>query len=202
MIEQKGVDAMQWRNRVHLIMTANADWVVPASHDERRYAMFSVSNKRLKDEKYFELLHREMNEGGLEAMLHDLLQVDLGDWHPRRIPNTAALREQKARSMSLLETWWENVLQEGVVPAGMKETPDIAMAQYIMNHARDFAPRLKDLTAAAMGRFLAEHGCLKLHRATGNAWRFPTLPEARKKWESRYQGWDWEHAIERWEPRV
>lgn len=202
MIEQKGVDAMQWRNRVHLIMTANADWVVPASHDERRYAMFSVSNRRLKDEKYFEALHREMNEGGLEAMLHDLLQVELGDWHPRRIPNTAALREQKARSMSLLETWWENVLQEGVVPAGMKETPDIAMAQYIMNHARDFAPRLKDLTAAAMGRFLAEHGCIKLHRATGNAWRFPTLPEARKKWESRYQGWDWEHSIDRWEPRV
>lgn len=202
MIEQKGVDAMQWRNRVHLIMTANADWVVPASHDERRYAMFSVSNRRLKDEKYFEALHREMNEGGLEAMLHDLLQVELGDWHPRRIPNTAALREQKARSMSLLETWWENVLQEGIVPAGMKETPDIAMAQYIMNHARDFAPRLKDLTAAAMGRFLAEHGCIKLHRATGNAWRFPTLPEARKKWESRYQGWDWEHPIERWDPRI
>ena len=43
MIEQKGVDAAPWKNRLHVIMAANADWVVPASHDERRYAMFDAS---------------------------------------------------------------------------------------------------------------------------------------------------------------
>jgi hypothetical protein len=198
MIEQKGVDAQQWKNRVHLIMTANAEWVVPASHDERRYAVFNVSNKRLKDEKYFSALHKEMRDGGLAAMLHDLMHVDLGDWHPRRIPNTGALREQKARSMSLQESWWESLLQEGIIPAASKDTPDIAMAQYLMNHAREFAPRLKDLTPAALGRFLAEHGCIKLHKANGNAWRFPALSEARGAWERRYQGWDWEQAINKW----
>lgn len=198
MIEQKGVDAQQWKNRVHLIMTANAEWVVPASHDERRYAVFNVSNKRLKDEKYFAALYREMNEGGLAAMLHDLLQVDLKDWHPRRIPNTEALREQKARSMNALQEWWESLLQEGTIPAASKDTPDIAMAQYLMNHARDFAPRLRDLSSAALGRFLAEHGCIKLHRASGNAWRFPELPRARQRWENYYQGWTWEHGATAW----
>ena len=198
MIEQKGVDAQQWQNRVHLIMTANADWVVPASHDERRYAVFNVSNRRLKDEKYFAALYREINSGGLEAMLHDLMHVDLGDWHPRRIPNTEALREQKARSMGLLESWWEYLLQEGSIPAAPKDTPDIAMAQYLMNHVREFAPRMRDLSAAALGRFLSEHGCIKLHRSSGNAWRFPTLIEARAKWERHYQGWKWEQASERW----
>lgn len=198
MIEQKGVDAQQWKNRVHLIMTANAEWVVPASHDERRYAVFNVSNRRLKDEKYFAALYKELREGGLAAMLHDLMQVDLKDWHPRRIPNTEALRQQKARSMSLQESWWESLLQEGCIPAAPKDTPDIAMAHYLMNHARDFAPRLKDLSSAALGRFLAEHGCIKLHRATGNAWRFPELPQARAAWERRYNGWRWEMQTERW----
>lgn len=202
MIEQKGVDAQQWKNRVHLIMTANAEWVVPASHDERRYAMFSVSNKRMKDEKYFAALHKEMNEGGLSAMLYDLMNVDLTGWHPRRIPNTEALREQKVRSMTLQESWWEGLLQEGSIPAAPKDTPDIAMAQYLMNHAREFAPRLRDLSAAALGRFLSEHGCIKIHRGTGNAWRFPELARARSAWEQRYQGWSWETAVERWVPKI
>lgn len=201
MIEQKGVDAQQWKNRVHLIMTANAEWVVPASHDERRYAVFNVSSKKLKDEKYFAALYKEMREGGLAAMLHDLMRVQLDDWHPRRIPNTEALREQKSRSMSLQESWWESLLQEGCIPAAPKDTPDIAMAQYLMNHARDFAPRLKDLSSAALGRFLAEHGCIKLHRANGNAWRFPELPKARTAWERRYQGWNWERPAEKWTAR-
>jgi len=201
MIEQKGVDAMQWRNRIHLIMTANAEWVVPASHDERRYAIFNVSNRRMKDEKYFASLHADMANGGLSAMLHDLLHLDLGDWHPRRIPNTKALREQKARSMSLLDSWWESILQEGCVPAAGKDALDTAPAQYLMNHVRDFAPRLRDLTPTALGRFLADRGCIKLHKTSGNAWRFPTLPEARSKWESHYQGWDWDHGIEGWRLR-
>jgi hypothetical protein len=201
MIEQKGVDATQWRNRVHLIMAANAEWVVPASHDERRYAMFNVSNKRLQNETYFNKLYDELENGGLEAMLYDLLRAKLGDWHPRKIPHTEALREQKIRSMTNLQEWWEQLLQEATIPAAPKDTPDVAMAVYLMNHAREFAPRLRDLTPAALGRFLSEHGCIKLHRTSGNAWRFPELPKARAEWERRYQGWRWGHDVEHWVAR-
>ena len=197
MIEQKGVDATQWRNRVHMIMAANAEWVVPASHDERRYAMFNVSNKKLRNETYFNALHDEINNGGLEAMLFDLLHVKLGDWHPRKVPNTEALRQQKIRSMTNLQEWWEQLLQEATIPAAGKE-PDIAMTQYLINHAREFAPRLRELTPAALGRFLADHGCIKLHRANGNAWRFPEINAARQEWERRYQGWQWHEKSEKW----
>jgi hypothetical protein len=44
-IEQKGVDPIQCPNRVKVIMAANAKWVVPASCDERRFAVFDVSNR-------------------------------------------------------------------------------------------------------------------------------------------------------------
>ena len=197
-IEQKGVDAVQWHNRIHLIMTANAEWVVPASHDERRYAMFNVSEKHMNDQKYFDALHEELNSGGLEAMLHDLKNVQLGTWHPRYILKTKALTEQKMQSMTPLLEWWESLLQEGNIPAAPKDTPDSAMALYLLNHAREFAPKLRELTPTRLGRFLSDHGCIKLHKGTGNAWRFPTLVEARTKWEQRYQGWPWGQQIMDW----
>ena len=197
-IEQKGVDAMQWHNRIHLIMTANAEWVVPASHDERRYAVFNVSEKYMGNEQYFRELYREIESGGLEAMLHDLKRVDLGKWHPRQIIKTQALAEQKMQSMIPLQEWYESLLQEGHIPAAPKDTPDTAMIAYLLNHAREFAPRLKELNVVRLGRFLAQHGCIKLHKASGNAWRFPQLPKARADWEKRYQGWTWQYKTDAW----
>ena len=197
-IEQKGIDAVQWHNRIHLIMTANAEWVVPASHDERRYAVFNVSEKYMGDENYFRKLHAEIENGGLEAMLHDLKNVELGKWHPRHIVKTKALVEQKMQSMLPLQEWWESMLQDGSVPAAGKEAPDVAMAVYLLNHAREYAPKARDLNATRLGRFLADHGCIKLHRATGNAWRFPDLSKARSVWEQRYQGWTWETDSKSW----
>ena len=197
-IEQKGIDAVQWHNRIHLIMTANAEWVVPASHDERRYAVFNVSEKHMGDENYFRALYAEIENGGLEAMLHDLKNVELGKWHPRHIVKTKALVEQKMQSMLPLQEWWESMLQDGSVPAAGKEAPDVAMAVYLLNHAREYAPKARDLNATRLGRFLADHGCIKLHRATGNAWRFPELSKARSMWEQRYQGWSWETESKSW----
>jgi hypothetical protein len=60
--------------------------VVPASHDERRYAVFDVSDRYTKSgvdadksKAYFDALHRELETGGLEAMMYDLMHCDLGD---------------------------------------------------------------------------------------------------------------------------
>ena len=198
------MDAVQWHNRIHLIMTANAEWVVPASHDERRYAVFNVSEKFMGNEKYFKALHDEINNGGLAAMLHDLKAVQLGDWHPRHIVKTQALVEQKMQSMQPLQEWWEALLQEGSIPAAPKDTPDTVMAVYLLNHAREFSARkLGDLNPTRLGRFLADHGCIKLHKSGGSAWRFPALPDARRQWEKRYQGhWRWEREVSGWQARA
>ena len=93
------------------------------------------------------------------------------------------------------------MLDEGSIPAAPKDAPDCAMAIYLLNHAKDFSGKLRDLTPTKLGRFLAEQGCIKLHRATGNAWRFPELPKARTSWERYYQGWKWEHAAEKWQAK-
>lgn len=198
MIEQKGIDATAWKNRLHVIMAANADWVVPASHDERRYAVFEVSGERIGDESYFRELHAEMKNGGLAAMLHDLLALDLKDWHPRKIVRTAALVEQKARSLDPLHEWWESVLQSGVLP-GVPDVTGSVPALVVFEYARREVPRLKDASDTRLGRFLRVMGCEGIHRKTGSFWRFPHVIDARKMWEDKFGQWHWRDKLADWQ---
>ena len=85
-IERKGIDLIQVPNYLHVGMLAEPGWVIPAGRYERRYAALEVSAIRRGDKAYFKALHREIAEGGAEAMFYDLGKLDLGDWHPRDIP--------------------------------------------------------------------------------------------------------------------
>src|SRR5262249_40602117 len=95
-IEKKGYDTITSDNMLHIIMAGNADWQVPASMDERRFAAFGVSEKHIGDRAYFDALFKQTFEnGGLEGMMFDLLERDLGDWHPRYdVPQTETLQDQ------------------------------------------------------------------------------------------------------------
>src|SRR6185503_3069857 len=101
-IEPKFVDAMTVQNMLHVLMASNEDWIVPAGEFERRYAVFEVSERKRQDQNWFGPLNEALEHGGYQAMLHDLLQLDLGDWHPRAIPMTEALRKQQLRSLQPL----------------------------------------------------------------------------------------------------
>lgn len=117
--EGKGRDAVMGKNHVHILMAANGDWVVPAGLDgERRFAVFEVSNGRRGDKDFFKALNHQLyREDGLEALLYDLLNYDLGDWAPRdHVPATQALMDQKVMTMSDIERWWYNKLVDGVLP--------------------------------------------------------------------------------------
>ena len=66
-IEQKGVDAIAWRNRLKVVMSAlqcrRVGWCL-ATHEERRYAAFEVSSARINDKPYFKALHAQINSRG------------------------------------------------------------------------------------------------------------------------------------------
>ena len=117
MIEPKNVNAFEIDNCLHVIMASNNDWVVPASADERRYAVFDVSDARLGELDYFKKLNEELDGGGLAAMLHDLLGMDLGEWHPREdVPQTEALRRQKVLSLKGVAGIVFGFAEAGVLP--------------------------------------------------------------------------------------
>ncbi|MCA3632229.1 MAG: bifunctional DNA primase/polymerase [Methylobacterium sp.] len=115
--EGKGVNIVQGRNFVHLMMASNNDWIVPAEADARRFAVFDVSDNRQGDHAFFKALNVQLKKGGLEAMLHDLLAIELGDWRPPHdIPRTKALASQKALTLDPASRWWMNVLERGWLP--------------------------------------------------------------------------------------
>lgn len=121
-IEPKNVDIFQVENALHIIMAANEEWVVPAGIDERRFAMFEVSELHKGDKAYFTPLYAELANGGLAAMMYDLLAKDLQGWHPREdVPQTPALMKQKIATFDTKQTWWHDTLRRGTLPLAIKD---------------------------------------------------------------------------------
>jgi hypothetical protein len=112
-IERKGIDAKSVPNHVHLLMASNADWVVPASGDERRYAVLDVSNARRQDHPYFKELQEEWESGGREAFLHALMTRDISRFNVRQAPATRGLVSQKLLSMPPVDQWFLEMLKNG-----------------------------------------------------------------------------------------
>lgn len=118
MFEGKGRDAKPASNFIHVFMAANEEWIVPASADERRYAVAKVSDKWRGKVAKWEALYAEMKRDdgqGYRAMLFDLLLRDLPkNWNPQAaVPQNAALTDQKLRSMPRVPRWWYEQLYSG-----------------------------------------------------------------------------------------
>jgi hypothetical protein len=198
-IERKGYDIIEVDNKLHVIIASNNDWVVPAGVDARRFAMFNVSEKHKQDQEYFTKLFEQMRNGGLQAMLHDLLAMDLGDWHPRNdVPQTKALHEQKNISLLPADQWWLNLLEEGILPGNVESAnpanqrppfnPSRAESQHLFKHARETVPGLKHSSDNALGKILRDRGCHSIGRmptTDRRGWQFPSLSSCRLEWDSK-----------------
>jgi hypothetical protein len=114
-IEYKGKDVLRVKNHVRLLIATNHDWAVPAGFEERRFCVIDVGDAHMQDTAYFEALVNEMNNGGREAFLHYLLNFDLTGVNLRKLPQTAALMENKILSMSSAEQFWYEILVRGTV---------------------------------------------------------------------------------------
>jgi hypothetical protein len=117
-IEGKGRDIKQAKNHIHLMLASNNEWFLPTSFGdgERRFFVSKVNNSRQGDVKFFTALHRQMDHGGLAAMLYDLASEPIGDWCPRNnIPDTQALHDQKFRNMDPIQQWWYTILNRGYI---------------------------------------------------------------------------------------
>ena len=115
MCEPKGKDAFPVKNHVHLIIASNSQWVVPAGLEERRFMVLDVSNKYIQDLNYFKAIFHQMNHGGREAMLYDLLETDLSSVNLRTIPRTDALLDQIIHTMSPAHKFWFERLRAGTL---------------------------------------------------------------------------------------
>lgn len=199
-IEQKKIDAIPWRNRLHVIMAANADWVVPASHDERRYAVFEVAETRARDRSYFDALHNQLRTGGLAAMLHDLLHLELKGWHPREIPETKELQKQKEETLRPVGQFWTDWVEESRVQKMVTyKGPEqyVISLEVLLEHARQWTGQR--ISRKELTKFLREQGCHPVSDGSGRYWALPPLKEARAIWEQKYGKWNWSNNKEHWD---
>src|SRR5690606_31271992 len=120
-IEGKGVDAEAAPNYKHLILASNEDWVVPAGLDERRFFVIEMSDGHKQDHAYFAKIQADLDGGGYENLLHFLRTYDLSDFEVRRVPNTKALRSQKAESLQGFERYLYELLWSGELPEKGKQ---------------------------------------------------------------------------------
>jgi hypothetical protein len=113
-IEGKYQNAVQVPNFLHIMMASNETWVVPASLRSRRWLVLDVDDIHANDHDYFGAIQAELEHGGYEAMLHELLERPrVGNL--RKIPITAALQTQRKLSLATTERWWFDCLFRGYV---------------------------------------------------------------------------------------
>ena len=89
-------------NHLRIIMASNENWVVPTSHDERRYFVLRVADKFIGNHDYFNELVAEMESGGPAALLHDLLERKYDLKKLRSAPRSSEYANQTFQSDPVL----------------------------------------------------------------------------------------------------
>ena len=124
MIESKGLDPIPMANHCRVLMTTNNDYAVPAGIDERRYFVVDVSDRVQKNTAYFGEMIDELEGGGYQSLLFDLLSHDLSKVDLRETPKTGALLEQKIHHLDPVGQWLLDRLHAGAPTRKYERWPD------------------------------------------------------------------------------
>ncbi|MBC8393393.1 MAG: hypothetical protein H8E17_12610 [Deltaproteobacteria bacterium] len=161
MIELKGKDAFMVSNHVNCIVASNASWVVPVGNKERRFFLLDVSNAHIQDHQYFKAIYDQMyKNGGISAMLHDLLAVDISRHNLREVPKTTGLFDQLIQNFSSFEQFWfEKLLSSSDIGYIDGFKTSILTTQLYDQYA-DFSKKINAkyiLTPAVFGKNLSKY---------------------------------------------
>jgi hypothetical protein len=139
LINEKHQPARQIKSYHRLIAATNAEHFKHTERDDRRDFVLRVSESRKGDQAYWKALNREMKNGGIEAIAHDLLEMDLSDFNVRKKPNTNELLEQKLFSLNPFAHWWHECLIQGVIHEDDDWWPDFVSTAEAINGIMDVA---------------------------------------------------------------
>lgn len=188
LIEPKGVDPYAAPSCLHIVLASNNDWVVPAGADERRFFVLDVGEQRKQDQAYFAALVAEAENGGYEALLHELQQRDISQFNFRAVPQTGALAEQKIRSLSPEHLWIYEKLADGRLLDNHHGWQNIvAKAELQSDYFQQGKDRGINHRAAAtmIGMMLNKlfPNLQERRRSSGRFYIFPDLEECRNDFE-------------------
>lgn len=192
-IEHKGKEPYTVANKTRVCIIGNEDWLVPASHDERRFAVFDVGDGRKQDRNFFQRMREGMEAGAYRVLLKYLLDYDLKGIDLNEAPSTKALLEQKHHTLDPLQQYWLDCLEEGrIIGAEFTEWPkDIECERFrsaFRRYVRERNIRSRIPEDRAIGRLLKQcapgvtKGRVRRGEDLPYVYHVPSLEVARGEW--------------------
>lgn len=134
-IEGKFQNVVERPNYVNIVFISNNKWSVPVDgEDARRFFVLEASTAQKKNSAYFGAIDDQMENGGLEAMIHELMNWDpacIGGWNNLRYPPvTDSLRQQAGMGLSGPTARLVDGLEAGIISG---RTPDGDQFYYVLN---------------------------------------------------------------------
>lgn len=201
-IERKGHEPYTVANKTRICIIGNEEWLVPASHDERRFAVFNVGQGRKQDVQYFTEMREGLERGGYGYLLTYLQHYNITT-NVNVAPDTEGLSEQKYQSLDPVLQWWFDSLTEGhlIGLAGSEwldqiKCDDARFAFRMYTRQRNIQSRLPD--DRTFGRQLSRCAPSAQHKRASKeidgerpyVYQFGTLQQHRQEW-AQYIG----HAV-------
>lgn len=114
-IERKGLEAITVRNLVNVFILGNDKSIVPATEDERRFAMYEMGTGRQKDTAFFGQMKSGFEDGGYRLLLEYLMTYDISEYDLNTVPQTKALIDQKHENLDTLDQFILDCLHHGLM---------------------------------------------------------------------------------------
>ncbi len=210
-IEAKGKDIEMGASCLHVIMSSNEDWAVPAAMDDRRFFILQVADEHRNAHAHFAAIQKQMEDGGYSALLHMLMTMDLTTFNVRARPETQALENEKLMSLGPIEAYWYECLRAGSLQLQGDSTggwPERVARVLVYDEVRRRLPQGARMSNVAIGilfcsKLLPPEASAKDVRIPGTViwrdWRgddrqarntpafdLPSLEVCRKWWSKRF----------------
>jgi hypothetical protein len=107
-VEHKGAKRYHVRNYTRYILSTNNKDAVHLGKTDRRHLIVQPNESHMGDLEYFRAVYEELESGGIESLMHDLLLYDLdaSGIDLRTIPDTHARQIMRAASLSDVSLFW------------------------------------------------------------------------------------------------
>jgi len=191
-INEKNQPGRTIRSYHRFIAATNAEHFQHIDPDNRRDFMLKVSDARKGDKAYWDDLSEAIDGGEVEAMMFDLLAIDLSGFDVRTKPNTKELTLQKLQSLQPYHRWWFDCLFRGSIEDWKTEWPDFvstftltmrlkAATQGIRTYKQVNDRDMKDMVRKVCRSVVDDQAMEGGNRRRG--FKLPTLDKAREDFE-------------------
>jgi Family of unknown function (DUF5906)/Primase C terminal 2 (PriCT-2)/TOTE conflict system, Archaeo-Eukaryotic Primase domain len=213
MLEIKGVDPIEIRNRMIFMVASNEASIVPADIGDRRWQVFEVGARNREDQEYFANITHQLENGGSSAMLYDLLHRDISkEPNPRKIIRNIGLFEQIMRAVGPEDRYIHQLLDNGFLPqqyapgnsynattikAMYEEMRALAGAQYVAPNA--FGRTLRRIIPGIRTSVHGDYINRKAEYERSTRYTFPPLLDCRRAFERHIgQAVPWTNDLKDW----